>query len=77
MATLHLRNVPDEVDRALREAARLDGTSMNREAIDAIRRGLGLDQFDRAATIRRIRKGRAPLADLDAAALIRAERPGA
>ena len=76
MATLHLRNVPEDVDRALREAARTDGTSMNREAIDAIRRGLGLDQFDRAATIRRIRERRTPLADLDAAALIRNERPG-
>lgn len=74
MATLHLRNVPADVDRALTEAALADGSSKNREAIAAIRRGLGLDQFDRASTIRRIRAER-PRVDVDVAADIRAGRP--
>lgn len=75
MATLHLRNVPPEVDRALADAARLDGTSKNREAIAAIRRGLGLDQFDRAATIRDIKARRPSVRGVDIAELIRDDRP--
>lgn len=76
MATLHLRNVPAEVDQALAQAARADGSSKNRVAVAAIRRGLGLDQFDRASTIRDIRSGRPRIdADLDVAELIRDERP--
>lgn len=73
MATFHLRNVPDDVDRALAEVAKSEGTSKNREAITAIRRGLGLDQFDRAATIRDIR-GNRPMVDVDIASFIRADR---
>jgi plasmid stability protein len=75
MATLHLRNVPPEIDLALAEAAGAAGTSKNREAIAVLRRGLGLDQFDRAATIREIQRARPSVGNVDVAALLRAERP--
>lgn len=75
MATLHLRNVPDEVDRALTEAATVNRISKNDEAIAAIRRGLGLDPFDRPTTIREIKARRALLHELDAAELVRGDRP--
>lgn len=75
MATLHLRDVPPEVDRALAGIAAGEGSSKNKAAIAALRRGLGLDQFDRAATIKAIRAGRLDVGDIDAAALVRGERP--
>lgn len=75
MPTLHLRDVPVEVDRALAGVAGEAGTSKNKAAIAALRRGLGLDQFDRAATIRAIRSSRPAVGDIDAAALVRGERP--
>lgn len=75
MATLHLRDVPPEVDRALAGIAEEQGSSKNKAAIAALRRGLGLDQFDRAATIKAIRSGRLDVGDIDAAALVRGERP--
>lgn len=75
MATLHLRGVPPEVDRALAAIAGAEGSSKNKAGIAALRRGLGLDQFDRAATIRSIRADRVDVGDLDAAALVRGERP--
>lgn len=75
MATLHLRDVPSEVDRALAEIAGAEGSSKNKAAIAALRRGLGLDQFDRAATIKAIRAGRLDVGAVDAAALVRGERP--
>ena len=56
MATLHLRNVPDDVDAALRTAAGADGVSKNRRAIEALRRGLGLDQVERSELIDQIRR---------------------
>ena len=73
MATLHLRNVPEDVAAELRRTA-AGGSSMNREAIRALRRGLGLDQTERADLIREIRANR-PRVDADIAAIIRAERP--
>jgi plasmid stability protein len=75
MATLHLRNVPPEVDAALTAEANARGISKNRRAIDALRRGLGLDQFERARLIEEIRRDR-PSVDVDVATLIREERPG-
>ena len=42
MATLHLRNVPEELDAALAADAQSRGMSKNRRAIEALRRGLGL-----------------------------------
>ena len=74
MATLHLRNVPPELDAALAAAASARGISKNRRAIEALRRGLGLDQVERSRLIEEIREGRRPV-DVDVAALIREDRP--
>lgn len=51
MATLHLRNVPPDVDATLAAEARARGVSKNRRAIEALRRGLGLDQLERSQLI--------------------------
>jgi hypothetical protein len=75
VATLHLRNVPDELDAALAADARSRGMSKNRRAIEALRRGLGLDQVERARLVDAIRRDRRPVA-LDVPQLIREERPG-
>jgi hypothetical protein len=74
VATLHLRNVPSEVDAALAAAARARGVSKNRQAIEALRRGLGLDQLERSQLMDEIRHGRREV-DVDLAALIREGRP--
>lgn len=74
MATLHLRNVPPEVDAALVAAASADGTSKNKRAIEALRRGLGLDHAERAELVERIRRHRRRV-DVDVAQLIRDGRP--
>lgn len=74
MATLYLRNVPPELDAALAADARASGTSKNRRAIEALRRGLGLDQLERSQLIDEIRRARRPV-DFDVAELIRQERP--
>ncbi|MGI8944813.1 MAG: hypothetical protein ACR2GL_01055 [Thermoleophilaceae bacterium] len=74
MATLHLRNVPPEIDAALTADARARGVSKNRRSIEALRRGLGLDQLERGRLIDEIRHERRPV-DLDIAALIREDRP--
>ena len=74
MATLHLRNVPSDVDAALVAAARARGVSKNRRAIEALRRGLGLDQVERSRLVDEIRHGRRPI-DVDVAQLIREDRP--
>jgi hypothetical protein len=75
MATLHLRNVPAELDAALTADAKSRGVSKNRRAIEALRRGLGLDQVERGRLVDEIRRDRRPV-DLDVARLIRDERPG-
>lgn len=75
-ATLHLRNVPPEVDAALAADARARGVSKNRRSIEALRRGLGLDQLERARLIDEMRQQRQPV-DLDLAELIREDRPAA
>jgi len=74
MATLHLRNVPPEVDAALAAAASARGVSKNRRAIEALRRGLGLDQVERSRLVDEIRDDRRPV-DVDVADLIREDRP--
>lgn len=74
MTTLHLRNVPTEVDVALTAAASAVGMSKNRRAIEALRRGLGLDQVERSRLIDEIRQRRQAV-DLDVAEMIRKERP--
>lgn len=42
-----IRNIPDYVDTALREAARQQGVSLNQMAILALERGAGLDGSSR------------------------------
>lgn len=74
MATLHLRNVPSDIDDALTAAASARGVSKNRRAIEALRRGLGLDQVERSRLVEEIRERRQPV-DVDVADLIRRERP--
>lgn len=74
MATLHLRNVPPEVDAALAADASARGVSKNRRAIEALRRGLGLDQVERSRLIDEIHQRRVDV-NVDVAELIRADRP--
>jgi hypothetical protein len=40
--TLRLDNVPDHIERALRERARSEEKSLDQAAVDAIARGLGV-----------------------------------
>lgn len=74
MATLHLRNVPADLDAALTAEAKRQGVSKNRRAIDALRRGLGLDQVERSRLVQEIRRSRQEV-DVDVAPLIRGDRP--
>jgi hypothetical protein len=74
VATLHLRNVPPDVDAALTAAAGARGVSKNRRAIEALRRGLGLDQVERSRLVEDIRLRRQDV-DVDVAELIREDRP--
>lgn len=74
VATLHLRNVPEELDAALTADAGARGVSKNRRAIEALRRGLGLDQVERSRLVEQIRRDRRRVR-LDVAGLIRDERP--
>ena len=41
-----IRNIPDSVDRELRERTRRSGMSLNDAVVDAIKRGLGLVDTD-------------------------------
>jgi len=41
-----IRNVPEALDRELRERARRNGVSLNDAAIEAIKRGLGVVDTD-------------------------------
>lgn len=74
MPTLHLRNVPEELDAALTAEAAALGVSKNRRAIEALRRGLGMDQVQRSALVDTIRSRRRSVA-VDVAELIRSDRP--
>ncbi len=73
MPTLYIRNVPAELDAALDAAARAAGVSKNRRAIEALRRGLAMDQFDRTELVAAIRRDRKSV-DVDVAEVIREER---
>lgn len=70
-----MRNVPPDLDAALTADARANGVSKNRRAIEALRRGLGLDQVKRSELVAQIQRGR-PSVNADVAKLIREERPG-
>lgn len=74
MATLHLRNVPDDLDALLTKDAAARGQSKNRRAVELLRRGLGIDQVERAALVAEVRRDRRTV-DVDVAALIRDGRP--
>lgn len=79
MATLHLRNVPEDLDAALTQDAAAHGTSKNKRAIQLLARALGRDHAERVALVERIRRNRAAIGDIgpvDVAALIRDGRPG-
>lgn len=52
MATVTIRNLPDEVVAHIKEAAREHGRSMEQEVREALQRRYG----DRAATLQRIRQ---------------------
>lgn len=54
--------------------ARARGVSKNRRAIEALRRGLGLDQVERSRLVDEIHQRRVAVA-VDVAELIRADRP--
>lgn len=73
MATLHLRNVPADVDAVLSAEAKAKGISKNRRAVEALRRGLGMDQVERSQLVADIRHHRARVR-VDVAELIRGER---
>lgn len=45
MAQYTIRNVPEAVDRELRETARKRGISLNEAALAAMRRGLGVSEI--------------------------------
>jgi hypothetical protein len=75
MATLYLRNVPEEIDVALATEADERGMSKNRRAIEVLRRGLGMDRLERVELVDEIRRERARVSG-DVAAMIRADRPG-
>ena len=75
MPTLHLRNVPSDLDAALTADASARRMSKNRRAIEALRRGLGLDQVERSRLVEEIRSDRKPVG-ADLGELIRDERPG-
>ena len=57
VATLHLRNVPADVNATLAADASARGVSKNHRVIEALRRGLGLDQLERSDLIDQIRRG--------------------
>jgi plasmid stability protein len=74
MATLHLRNVPDDLDALLTQDAAARGQSKNRRAVELLRRALGVDQVERARLVAEIRRDRRRV-DVDIAAVVRGERP--
>ena len=43
-----IRNVPEAVDRELRDRAKRTGQSLNDAAVEAIKRGLGIARVDHA-----------------------------
>lgn len=75
MTTLHLRNVPPELDATLSADAKAQGVSKNKRAIEALKRGLGLDQVERSRLVEEIRASRREIRT-DIGELIRSERPG-
>jgi plasmid stability protein len=78
MATLHVRDVPDDMYDALRRLAAERGSSMNAEAIRLLRRALGTDSAGVRALLDQIEAHRPVPRRRTAApaALIRRDRAG-
>jgi plasmid stability protein len=66
MATLHVRNVPDELYEELRAAAEADGRSIGAEATHLLRRALG-DRVDRTSRVREALESSSPFKERFAA----------
>jgi antitoxin FitA len=63
MATLTVKNLPDEIYAALSRRAKRNRRSINSEAIIQLEQGLHRDELDAEALIARIRKNREKLKD--------------
>ncbi len=61
MATLTIKNLPDEIYAALSRRAKSNRRSINGEAIVQLEQGLKRDELDADALIERIRKNRKKL----------------
>ena len=48
MATLHIRNVPDDVYGRLKNRAKREGTSLNHEALAALEEAARRERYDQA-----------------------------
>ncbi len=75
MATLHVRNVPDAVYRALRQRAASRAVSIGAETVRLLEQGLRLDHADLRVLYRDVARARErPTKTRSGAALIRADR---
>lgn len=62
MATLTIKNLPDEIYAALTQSARRNRRSINGEAITTLERALNVTKPDVEETLERIRKNRERMA---------------
>lgn len=75
MATLHVRNVPEDVYEALRARAASEGRSINAEAIAVLREALRPSSDDLLTEIRRLRATtRLPTGEFAPERIIRRDR---
>lgn len=78
VSTLYVREVPDEVYEAIRRHARERRSSVSREAIRLLQRGLRMDRVEARGVLADLRDAR-PIVGagrVDSAALIREDRDG-
>ena len=61
MATLTIKNLPDEIYARLTKTAKRNRRSLNGEAIVTLEQGLQFAQPDLATTLERVRRNRATL----------------
>lgn len=78
MSTLYVREVPDELYEALRRRAKDRRSSVSREAIRLLERGLRLDRVEARGVLADVRARRPVVGAgrVDAGALIREDREG-
>lgn len=76
MSTLYVREVPEELYEALRRTAKERRSSVSREAIRLLERGLRLEHVEARAVLADVRTHRPAVGAgrVDAAALIREDR---